>query len=135
MSLALVTMPHSPLLGFNEAPADVEEAVQSAFSQARAFVADYKPELVVVFAPDHYNGFFYDLMPPFCIGFDAVAVGDYGTEAGPLDVPGAIAEDLAQHVADAGLDMAISRRMELDHGAVRVDGGKDPGVDLKKLAR
>ncbi len=50
MSLALVTMSHSPLLGFNEAPADVEEAVQSAFSQARAFVADYDPELVVIFA-------------------------------------------------------------------------------------
>ena len=110
-------MSHSPLLEFNEAPADVEKAVKDAFSQARAFVADYDPELVVVFEPDHYNGFFYDIMPPFCIGFDALAVGDYGTER-PLDVPGAIAEVLAQHVADAGLHPAISRRMELDHGAV-----------------
>jgi hypothetical protein len=49
MSLALVTTSHSPLLGFNEAPAEAEKALQSAFSQARSFVADYDPELVVVF--------------------------------------------------------------------------------------
>ena len=120
MSLALVTMSHSPLLGFNEAPAEVEEAVQSAFSHARAFVADYDPELVVVFAPDHYNGFFYDLMPPFCIGFDAVAVGDYDTEAGPLDDSGSDRRGprAARH-RRRPFDTAISRRMELDHGAVQ----------------
>ena len=28
----------------------------------------FTPDLVVVFGPDHFNGFFYELMPAFCIG-------------------------------------------------------------------
>ncbi|MER5478978.1 3-carboxyethylcatechol 2,3-dioxygenase [Streptomyces sp. NPDC002734] len=119
MSLALVTMSHSPLLEFNDPPAEVKAEVDAAFAQARSFVQDYDPTLVVAFAPDHYNGFFHDLMPPFCIGFEALGVGDYGTAEGPLDVPAELAERLAQHVIDRDLDVAISRRMEIDHGAVQ----------------
>ncbi|MEV8451606.1 3-carboxyethylcatechol 2,3-dioxygenase [Streptomyces sp. NPDC052095] len=119
MSLALVTMSHSPLLEFAEPPAEVAEAVDAAFGRARDFVRDYDPTLVVSFAPDHYNGFFHDLMPPFCVGYAAVGVGDYGTAEGPLDVPEARAEALAQWLADRDLDIAVSRRMEVDHGAVQ----------------
>ncbi|MDO0917317.1 hypothetical protein QQM39_42930 [Streptomyces sp. DT2A-34] len=71
------------------------------------------------FAPDHCNGFFYELMPPFCVGYTAYAAGDYATQSGPLDVPTEQAEALAQHVLDQDIDMAISRRMEIDHGAVQ----------------
>ncbi|WP_181804980.1 3-carboxyethylcatechol 2,3-dioxygenase [Streptomyces shenzhenensis] len=119
MSLSLVTMSHSPLLDFADPPAEVADAVEAAFDRARAFVRDYEPTLVVSFAPDHYNGFFHDLMPPFCVGCAAVGVGDYGTAEGPLDVPGERAEDLAQWLADHDLDVAVSRRMEVDHGAVQ----------------
>ncbi|MGW0927945.1 3-carboxyethylcatechol 2,3-dioxygenase [Streptomyces sp. NPDC002644] len=119
MSLALVTMSHSPLLEFNDPPAEVKAEVEAAFERARAFVREYDPTLVVAFAPDHYNGFFYDLMPPFCIGYEALGVGDYGTAEGPLDVPTELAERLAQHVLDRDLDVAISRRTELDHGAIQ----------------
>lgn len=119
MTLAAVCMSHSPLLEFADPPADVRAAVDGAFALARDFVADYDPTLVVSFAPDHYNGFFYELMPPFCVGYRAEGVGDYGTQAGALDVPEQHAEALAQHVIDRDVDMAISRRMELDHGAVQ----------------
>ncbi|MDH2412984.1 3-carboxyethylcatechol 2,3-dioxygenase [Nocardioides sp. CER19] len=119
MSVALVCMSHSPLLEFNDPPAEVKAEVDSAFATARAFVHAYDPTLVVSFAPDHYNGFFYDLMPPFCIGYEALGVGDYGTAEGPLDVPTVRAEELAQWVAERDLDIAISRRMEVDHGAIQ----------------
>jgi 2,3-dihydroxyphenylpropionate 1,2-dioxygenase len=119
MSLALVCMSHSPLLDYASPPAEVTAAVDDAFDQARSFVRDYDPTLVVSFAPDHYNGFFYDLMPPFCIGYEAHGIGDYGTTPGPLDVPTEIAERLAEWVADRDLDVAISRRMEVDHGAIQ----------------
>jgi 2,3-dihydroxyphenylpropionate 1,2-dioxygenase len=119
MSLALVTMSHSPLLGFASPPAEVTAAVEEAFDAARAFVRDYAPTLVVEFAPDHYNGFFYDLMPPFCVGYGAVAVGDYGTAEGPLAVPSDLAGQMAEWIADHDLDITISRRMEVDHGAVQ----------------
>lgn len=119
MSVALVCMSHSPLLEFNDPPAEVKAEVDGAFESARAFVRDYEPTLVVSFAPDHYNGFFYDLMPPFCIGYEALGVGDYGTTEGPLAVPTEVSERLAQWVAERDLDVAISRRMEIDHGAIQ----------------
>ncbi|MFI8089500.1 3-carboxyethylcatechol 2,3-dioxygenase [Streptomyces sp. NPDC086080] len=119
MSLALVTMSHSPLLEYADPPAEVTDAVQGAFDVARAFVDEYDPTLVVSFAPDHYNGFFHDLMPPFCIGYGAVGVGDYGTAEGPLNVPGERAEELARWVTGCDIDVAVSRRMEVDHGAVQ----------------
>lgn len=119
MSLALVCMSHSPLLEHGEPPAHVAESVSRAFDNARQFVEEYDPTLVVSFAPDHYNGFFYDLMPPFCVGYEALGVGDFGTQAGALDVPSALSEQLAQAVIDRDIDLAISRRMELDHGAVQ----------------
>lgn len=119
MSVATVCMSHSPLLGSAEAPDDVVQEVEGVLARARDFVADFDPTLVVLFAPDHYNGFFYGLMPPFCVGYRAEGVGDYGSQAGPLDVPEATAERLAQHVLDREIDMAISRRMLIDHGAVQ----------------
>lgn len=119
MTVALVTMSHSPLLEYADPPAEVKDAVQGAFSAARTFVREYDPTLVVSFAPDHYNGFFYDLMPPFCIGYEALGVGDYGTAEGPLNVPTRRAEELAQWVAEHDIDVAVSRRMEVDHGAIQ----------------
>lgn len=116
---ALVCMSHSPLLEFSDPPAEVRAAVDAAFDAARGFVRDFAPDLVVSFGPDHYNGFFYDLMPPYCIGFAAAGVGDYQSWEGPLDVPAELAEQLAQHVIDADVDVAISRAMELDHGGVQ----------------
>ncbi|MBM9458645.1 3-carboxyethylcatechol 2,3-dioxygenase [Nocardioides sp. zg-536] len=119
MSIALVTMSHSPLLDYNDPAPEVKAEVDAAFATACDFVADFDPTLVVSFAPDHYNGFFYDLMPPFCIGYEALGVGDYGTAEGPLDVPTELAERMAEWVAERDLDVAISRRMEIDHGAVQ----------------
>ncbi|MDI3387655.1 3-carboxyethylcatechol 2,3-dioxygenase [Streptomyces sp. B-S-A8] len=153
MTLALVTMSHSPLLDYAEPPAEVAGAVQGAFAAARVFVEDYDPTLVVSFAPDHYNGFFYDLMPPFCIGYQALGVGDYGTTEGPLNVPAERAERLAQWVAERDIDVAISRRMEVDHGAIQpleilfggidtvptipvfVNGVAEPFVTMRRVRR
>ncbi|MCD4851281.1 3-carboxyethylcatechol 2,3-dioxygenase [Arthrobacter sp. AK01] len=119
MNQALVCMSHSPLLEHTNPPADVKAAVESAFDHVRGFVLDFEPDLVVNFGPDHYNGFFYDLMPPFCIGYEAFGTGDYDSFAGKLDVPTDIAERLAQYVIDQDIDTAISRQMEVDHGAVQ----------------
>ena len=119
MTLALVCTSHSPLLAFNDPPPEVRKEVDVAFEHARQFIEEYDPDLVVSFAPDHYNGFFYKLMPSFCIGFEAVGIGDFGSSAGPLDVPTKLAEQMAQSVLDQGVDVAVSLEMELDHGAIQ----------------
>lgn len=119
MPIALLAMSHSPLLGINELPKDAERSLHAALKSAKEFARDFDPDLIVTFAPDHYNGFFYDLMPPYCIGYQARSVGDYNSQEGDLDVPTELAEQLAQAVIDKGVDIAISRKMEVDHGAVQ----------------
>jgi 2,3-dihydroxyphenylpropionate 1,2-dioxygenase len=112
-------MSHSPLLNLPGPSQDLLDDINVALTDARAFVREYDPELVVIFSPDHYNGFFYRLMPPFCIGTNAVGVGDFGTQAGPLNVAGDIATACATAILDAGVDIAISASMEVDHGTVQ----------------
>lgn len=120
MPLALCTMSHSPLMGVNPPEPSIARAVDAAIDTARAFVASYTPDLVVIFGPDHYNGVFYDLMPPFCVGTAATSVGDYGTGAGALLVDASAARTIVAEVLAAGVDVALSERMRVDHGFTQV---------------
>lgn len=115
-SRAFLGMSHSPLLGLNPIDDDDQMTIDMAVSAARTFVHEFAPELIVLIGPDHYNGFFNELMPPFCIGSEATAVGDYLSPAGPLNVAQGKALALATHLMDEHFDMAVSRRMLVDHG-------------------
>jgi 2,3-dihydroxyphenylpropionate 1,2-dioxygenase len=119
MPVALCTTSHSPLIGLHDPEPRVRAEVDAALGAARAFVRDFRPDLVVVFAPDHYNGFFYDVMPSFCIGAAATSVGDYGLPSGPLNVDRDAAHAIARTVLHAGVDVAVSERMRVDHGFVQ----------------
>jgi 2,3-dihydroxyphenylpropionate 1,2-dioxygenase len=119
MTAALVGLSHSPLIGKNDPDPQTLARIEGALDGARAFVADFDPELVVLYAPDHYNGFFYREMPPFCLGSEAHAVGDFGSQAGPLSVDGDAAVALASGVLDRGIDLTVSARMTVDHGFVQ----------------
>jgi 2,3-dihydroxyphenylpropionate 1,2-dioxygenase len=116
MPLALATTSHTPLMGVTQPASDVVAAVDATFDQVRATIRQFDPELVIIFAPDHYNGVFYDLLPPFCIGAAATACGDYGTAAGPLDVDRDAAHAITASVLASGIDVAMSERMTVDHG-------------------
>jgi 2,3-dihydroxyphenylpropionate 1,2-dioxygenase len=118
-SIALCCMSHSPLLNLPGPSPELLGDIDAVLGEARDFVRAFDPELVVIFSPDHYNGFFYRLMPPFCIGTAAAGVGDYGTPTGPLTVPEDIASDCASALWEAGVDVAISASMDVDHGTVQ----------------
>ncbi|MFI1865281.1 3-carboxyethylcatechol 2,3-dioxygenase [Streptomyces jumonjinensis] len=119
MTAAAVGLSHSPLIGRNDPAPEVLAAVEDAVDTARTFVRAFDPDLVVLYAPDHYNGFFYREMPPFCLGTDANAVGDFGSSAGPLPVDADAARALARGVLDRGVDLTVSARMTVDHGFVQ----------------
>lgn len=125
---AFLGMSHSPLLGLNPIDAQDQAALDAAMAQARAAVQAFDPQLVVLIGPDHYNGFFNELMPPFCIGSQAWAVGDYLSPAGALNVAHDAALELAEHLMERHFDIALSRRMQVDHGfsqALQVLWGDD----------
>jgi 2,3-dihydroxyphenylpropionate 1,2-dioxygenase len=119
MTAAAVGLSHSPLIGKNDPAPEVLAAVDAAVEDARSFVREFDPELVVLYAPDHYNGFFYKEMPPFCLATEAHSVGDFGSQPGPLSVDADAANALAQGVLDRGIDLTVSARMTVDHGFVQ----------------
>lgn len=116
MSVLAACLSHTPLQGhFDPAPAILGE-VDAAVATLRSRVTAFDPELVFLFAPDHFNGFFYDIMPQFCIATAADALGDFGTLAGPINVASAAAGDCARFLISSEIDIAVSHRMQVDHG-------------------
>lgn len=113
---AFLGMSHTPLMGLNPISPSVEQMLQGAIATARDQALEFDPELVVLVAPDHYNGFFNELMPPFCVGSQAHSVGDYLTPAGKLNVDADAAESMVHSLMDADFDVALSRCMQVDHG-------------------
>lgn len=119
MTIQLKCLSHTPLRGLNDPGADVEAEVAAVLAKAKAEVEAFDPELIIIFAPDHYNGLFYDLMPPFVIATAAESVGDYQTMLGALSIPKDLALDLAKHILDSDIDIAISHRLQVDHGCTQ----------------
>ncbi len=71
----------------------------------------------MLFALDHYNGFFYDVMPPFCLGVGAPPrLATSPSAAGDLPVPAELAEACAHAILNSGIDLAVSYNMQVDHG-------------------
>ena len=122
MTVKLICASHSPLMEF-ASPAEKrqEEVVRATFEKLAAEVKAYDPTLIITFGPDHFNGFFYDLMPSFCVGIRATAAGDwdYGKDNNHINVPEDTAIDLVRTVLDEGVDVAYSYRMQADHGVTQ----------------
>lgn len=118
MAVQLILASHSPLMlmGMKETQGDA----QARFNATMKCVADelesFSPDLVLTFGPDHFNGFFYDLMPSFCVGVRAEGLEDWQIKGGEFIVPKELAEDCVRHLHAHDIDIAISYEMKVDHG-------------------
>lgn len=120
MTVAALCASHTPLKDYLSPGAEIEQEVAACFSEIRAWIDDFAPELVVVLGPDHFNGFFYKLMPSFCVGVAAQGVGDWQTSRDPFPIDTEISEHCARHLHQAGIDAALSYQMTTDHGCVQI---------------
>ncbi len=112
----LTCVSHGPALA-NPLPRPAEhDRVLAAYAARARALQDFNPELIVIFAPDHYTDIHLELVPPFCIGLACEAVADYGGFPGTLSVPGGIAWDCIAWLREHDIDMAASHRMKVDHG-------------------
>lgn len=116
MPIKLICVSHTPLLDFASPPPEIEASARATFQKLADQVKAYNPTLIISFGPDHFNGFFYDLMPAFCVGVRAQAAGDWNYGPAPLDVPEDQALGLIEHCLDHGIDLSYSYRMQADHG-------------------
>lgn len=90
------------------------------YEGARKWMADAKPDVIILAYNDHANAFDLDLIPTFAIGVaDKFPIADEGY--GPRPVPEVYGyPELAWHLAEALIldefDMTICNRMPVDHG-------------------
>lgn len=120
MSVAALCASHTPLKDYHSPGREVEREIAAVFSGLREWVRDYAPDLLVVIGPDHFNGFFYRLMPGFCVGALARGVGDWQTRSGPLPTEPALAEQCVVALQRGGIDPALSYDMVVDHGCTQI---------------
>jgi 2,3-dihydroxyphenylpropionate 1,2-dioxygenase len=97
MNAYLHCLSHTPLVGYVDPEQAVLDEVNGVIADARRGLP---PSIRAggAVCPDHYNGFFYDVMPPFCLGIGATAIGDFSSASGDLPVPTALAEACAHAV-------------------------------------
>jgi 2,3-dihydroxyphenylpropionate 1,2-dioxygenase len=120
MPFAAVCAAHAPLALHSATFADQKATYLAAMTRVGDWLRDFNPDLIIEFAPDHFNGFFYRLMPSFCLGIEARAIGDWSTSTGLLPVPANQAMQALQAVRAAEIDCDISYRMIVDHGFTQV---------------
>lgn len=118
MPVRLICASHSPLMLTDIEPTDAaaQQEFYAAIDSAKQDLEAFDPELVVVFGPDHFNGFFYDLMPSYCIGLAAEGARDWRLESGRLDVPKDLALACVRALHREEFDVAVSYDMKVDHG-------------------
>ncbi|PZM95844.1 MAG: 3-carboxyethylcatechol 2,3-dioxygenase [Actinobacteria bacterium] len=82
---------------------------------AREAVREFDPTLVIFFGSDHRRAY-QDILPAFSVVYAAEGLGDLRSPTGPYNVPEQIAADLTAALLNEGFDVAITRKIALDHG-------------------
>lgn len=131
MSTFLTCASHSPLLYCFDKPPEDWEALKQAFRDREEAIREFDPDIVIAFGADHFNGFFLQLMPAFCVGLKARAVADIGGFAGKLDVPAAEALQIVASLRGNDIDMAVSYDMTIDHAFSQTINNMLGGLDAK----
>jgi len=126
-----VALSHSPFWDLSLPPPGPGHAFVTGLAGLRERVAALRPDAVVVFGPDHFRNFFYDVLPAFCIGVERIfGFGDYGMPRGALPAASALGKAIHRGVSSLGFDPAISYRMGVDHGIVQPYEVFFSGADL-----
>jgi protocatechuate 4,5-dioxygenase beta chain len=115
---------HIPAIGVAMDLGKTEEAywqpVFAGYQWTRAWLADTKPDVIILVYNDHASAFDMKIIPTFAIGCaERFAPADEGW--GPRPVPDVIGHpDLAWHIAQSLIldefDMTIINEMAVDHG-------------------
>jgi 2,3-dihydroxyphenylpropionate 1,2-dioxygenase len=129
--VGFVGQSHSPLWSAMppNGPADPGASFVAAVDRCRHLVEQARPDVIVLFGPDHFRFAFYDMMPRFCIGAERLtSVGDYGTPKGPLPLAAALARSVHSAACAAGFDPALSLNMGIDHGLAQTYAALFPAL-------
>ena len=119
-----VATSHVPLLGriidINQTDSDEWRPVFSGYDFTRKWIAEQKPDVVILVYNDHASAFDMKIIPTFAIGCAAeFQPADEGFGARPVPtVEGApdLAWHIAQSVIQQDFDITMVNEMDVDHG-------------------
>lgn len=115
-----VAASHSTLMNTHwDSVVHIDRATEfrDALGAARSRLAEARPDVVVIAGSNHFRGFWLDLIPSFTLGVgEVLAAGESGTPKGPQRTDPAFARALAAALVEAGTEVAISARLQIDHG-------------------
>ncbi|WP_432875351.1 hypothetical protein ACQPYH_23950 [Kribbella sp. CA-245084] len=110
---------------------DRASAFRDALGTARDRIASLDPDVVVIVGSNHFRGFWLDLIPSFTVGVgEVIAAGESGTPKGPQKTDPVFAQTLATHLVESGSEVAISARLQIDHGQSHAIQYLLDGVDV-----
>lgn len=107
------------------------EAFRDALGAARRRIVAAGPDVAVIVGSNHFRGFWLDLIPAFTLGVgEVLASGEAGTPKGPQRTDPGFAQALATDLVEAGTEVAISARLQIDHGQSHAIQYLLDGVDV-----
>lgn len=110
---------------------DRADRFRDALSVARDAVAAAKPDIAVIVGSNHFRGFWLDLIPPFTLGVgEVIGAGEARTPKGPQRTDPVFAQWLAEELMDRGTEVAISARLQIDHGQTHAIQYLLSGLDI-----
>ncbi|SFW78548.1 catechol 1,2-dioxygenase [Amycolatopsis australiensis] len=96
---------------------DRAERFRDALREARDEIAAAEPDLAIIVGSNHFRGFWLDMIPPFTLGVgEVIGSGEAKTPSGPQKVAPEFAQRLAEDLVERGTEVAISARLQIDHG-------------------
>jgi 2,3-dihydroxyphenylpropionate 1,2-dioxygenase len=90
---------------------------RTALRVARDEIAAAQPDVAVIIGSNHFRGIWLDLVPSFALGVgEVISSGEARTPKGPQRTDPEFAQRLATGLVHRGTEVAISARMQIDHG-------------------
>lgn len=110
---------------------DRANAFRDSLHQVNERLREINPDVAVIVGSNHFRGFWLDLIPSFTLGVgDVIASGESGTPKGPQKTDPVFANQLATHLVEAGSEVAISARLQIDHGQSHAIQYLLDGIDI-----
>lgn len=107
------------------------EAFRDSLGEVNRRLRELQPDVAVIVGSNHFRGFWLDLIPSFTLGVgEVIASGESGTPKGPQKTDPAFANDLATYLVEAGSEVAISARLQIDHGQSHAIQYLLDGIDI-----
>lgn len=127
---------HAPLIVSDpdSARAEQKRRIHEAMYQLRDELLAASPTALVICSNEHFINFFYDNLPPFCVGMADRYLGPVEPWLGMPQawVPGQhkLGEWIVSHALEHDFDLSLSQELRLDHGVMAVLHFLTPDMDL-----